>query len=72
MHLKIAPTGIKPAILLEATAARPMDAIQPQLEQSGFPPNWQGVIRVRGSAETVAVVSAKIHSDGLAGGAETD
>ena len=33
------------------TAARPADAMQPQLRQSGVPPNWHGVIWSSRSAE---------------------
>src|SRR5271163_4188678 len=47
-----------------------MEAMQPHCSQSGFPPNWQGVILVERSAETVIVVRAKIHSSGLFGGEE--
>jgi hypothetical protein len=45
-----------------------MDAMHPQDAQSGFPPNWHGVIIVFKSAERVWVVSAKMHSSGLCGG----
>ena len=50
------------------TAARPADARQPQLLQSGAPPNWHGVILVVRSAEIVVVVRAKRQSSGDAGG----
>ena len=63
------PTEMKPASLCAATEARPMEAMQPQEEQSGLPPNWQGVILVSRSAEMVWVVKAKTHSSGLWGGA---
>ena len=48
---KIDPTGMKPKRWWRATAARPADAMQPQLLQSGAPPNWHGVIFVVRSAE---------------------
>jgi hypothetical protein len=41
------------------TAASPIDAKQPHCEQSGLPPNWQGVILLFRSAEIVWVVCAK-------------
>src|ERR1700755_1447464 len=47
-----------------------MEAIQPHCSQSGSPPNWQGVILVERSAETIMVVRAKIHSSGVLGGEE--
>ena len=46
----------------------PADARQPQLLQSGAPPNWHGVIFVVKSAEMVVVTRAKMHSSGDAGG----
>lgn len=46
----------------------PLDAMHPHELQSGFPPNWQGVIFVFRSAEIVCVVSAKMQSSGLCGG----
>ena len=42
--------------------------MQPHCEQSGSPPNWQGVTRVFRSAEMVVVVLAKMQSRGEAGG----
>ena len=42
--------------------------MQPQLAQSGVPPNWHGVIRVCRSADTHSVVCAKMQSAGEAGG----
>ena len=42
--------------------------MQPQLLQSGVPPNWHGVICVVRSAEIVVVVRANTHSSGDAGG----
>ncbi len=45
-----------------------MLAMQPHCEQSGVPPNWQGVILVFRSAENVSVVRAKMQSFGDAGG----
>src|SRR3974390_2973393 len=45
-----------------------MLAAQPHCEQSGVPPNWQGVIRVFRSAEIESVVRAKMQSRGDAGG----
>ena len=43
-------------------------AMHPQLEQSGDPPNWHGVMRVCRSADTQSVVCAKMHSSGDDGG----
>ena len=43
--------------------------MQPQFAQSGVPPNWHGVMRVSRSADRQAVVCAKMHSSGEAGGA---
>ena len=42
--------------------------MQPQLLQSGLPPNWHGVIFVVRSAEMVVVVCAKTQSSGESGG----
>ena len=42
--------------------------MQPQLEQSGVPPNWHGVMRVSRFAEMHSVVRAKMHSAGDDGG----
>src|SRR5690242_5462568 len=42
--------------------------MQPQLEQSGAPPNWHGVIFVSRSADTHSVVCAKMQSSGDDGG----
>ncbi|MGC1595169.1 MAG: hypothetical protein WA774_07425, partial [Candidatus Acidiferrales bacterium] len=58
------PTRIIPPSLCAPTEANPMDAMHPQDAQSGFPPNWQGVIIVFRSAESVWVVIAKMHSSG--------
>src|SRR5688500_535129 len=69
---KIAPTRRPPGSLWRATAAKAADAMQPQLAQSGFPPNWHGVMRVLKSADTPAVVRAKTHSCGECGGAMYD
>ena len=53
---------------LKTFAPRPAEAMQPQLAQSGLPPNWHGEIGCLKSADTQVVVSAKTHSSGLAGG----
>src|SRR5258708_36129027 len=66
--LKMVPTESIPPNLYEAMEARPMDAMHPQDGQSGFPPNWHGVIFVFRSADNVWVVSAKTQSWGLCGG----
>ena len=50
------------------TAANAIDAMQPQREQSGSPPNWQGEILVFKSAEILSVVREKMHSFGDWGG----
>src|SRR5438132_5266789 len=42
--------------------------MQPQLLQSGAPPNWHGVMRVSKSAEMQRVVFANTHSSGDCGG----
>ena len=68
--LSSAPTGINPATRWLAIAASPIDAIHPQEEQSGFPPNWHGVIGVLKSADKLAVVAANTQSSGLSGGRE--
>jgi hypothetical protein len=51
--LKIVPTESMPPNLCDAMEAKPIDAMHPQDVQSGFPPNWQGVIFVRRSADIV-------------------
>src|SRR5258705_9450606 len=66
--LKMVPAESIPANLCEAMEAKPMDATHPQDAQSGFPPNWHGVIFVLRSADNVWVVSAKTQSWGLFGG----
>jgi len=58
---KIPPAVTGPRIFLWPTAASAIDAIQPQREQSGLPPNWQGTTFVRKSADNESVVFAKIH-----------
>ena len=65
---KIWLTGITPLILWRPMASRPADAMQPQLRQSGLPPNWHGVTVVVKSDETQCVVFANMHSSGEAGG----
>src|SRR5262249_23311461 len=62
------PTGTKPRTRCLARAARPAEAMQPQCEQSGAPPNWHGVMRVSRSAEMLVVVRANTQSSGEAGG----
>ena len=47
------PTESIPPNLWAATAVKYMDAMHPQDAQSGFPPNWQGVILVFRSADKV-------------------
>ena len=42
--------------------------MHPQFEQSGRPPNWQGVMRVSRSAENDRVTRANTQSSGEAGG----
>src|SRR5438067_1506924 len=44
--LKMVSRESIPPNLCEATEAKPMDAMHPQDAQSGFPPNWHGVILV--------------------------
>src|SRR4051812_1110685 len=61
---KIDSTGITPRSRCRPTAARPAEARQPQLLQSGAPPNWQGVILVFRSAEIVVVERANRQSSG--------
>ena len=64
----MAPTESMPPNLWAAMAARPIDAMHPHDEQSGFPPNWHGVIFVSRSADNVWVVRANTQSWGLCGG----
>jgi len=66
--LKMDPTESMPPNLCAAIEAKPMEATHPQDAQSGFPPNWHGVIFVSRSADNVWVVSAKTQSWGLCGG----
>src|SRR5438132_6395782 len=66
--LKMLPTERIPPNLCEAMEAKPIDAMHPQDAQSGFPPNWHGVIFVCRSADKVCVVRAKTQSLGLCGG----
>jgi hypothetical protein len=61
-------TRMPPGSRCRAIASRLADAMHPQLEQSGLPPNWHGVICRRRSADTHSVVRAKVHSVGEAGG----
>ena len=65
----IAPSDNPPGKRWRAIAAMPAEAMQPQLEQSGFPPNWHGVMAFFRSAETQRVILANVHSLGEAGGA---
>ena len=58
----------KPPNLYFANDAKPAEAMQPHSEQTGRPPNWQGVIGVVKSEETHAVVWANMHSWGDEGG----
>jgi hypothetical protein len=51
--LNMVPTESIPPNLWAAMAARPIDAMHPHDEQSGFPPNWHGVIFVSRSADNV-------------------
>jgi hypothetical protein len=51
--LNMTPTGSMPPNLCAATAVKYMDATHPQDVQSGFPPNWQGVMLVFRSADKV-------------------
>ena len=48
--LKILLTSTVPSNLCVPSALRPAEAMQPHCEQSGFPPNWQGEMRVLRSA----------------------
>ena len=43
------PTESTPPNLCAATEAKPMDVTHPQDAQSGFPPNWHGVISASAS-----------------------
>src|SRR5690348_18511547 len=65
---KMRPAVIGPRISLCPTAARPIEAIQPHCEQSGFPPNWQGSTFLCKSADKASVVLAKMHCAGELGG----
>jgi hypothetical protein len=64
---KIDPTGTKPKSLWRATAASPADAMQPQLLQSGAPPNWHGVNPRRQIGGNRRRRAAKMHSSGDVG-----
>src|SRR5207253_9861058 len=66
--VKIDPTGMTPNTRYWAIAARPTEAVHPQLLQSGMPPNWHGVIFVVKSAEMLLVMRAKTQSFGDSGG----
>jgi len=66
--LKRLPAVSGPIMRWWPTAARAIDAIQPHCSQSGFPPNWHGVMSVRRSAESIFVVRANMHSVGFLGG----
>jgi hypothetical protein len=61
-------TWMPPGSLCRPTAASAADARHPQFAQSGFPPNWQGVMGFSKFAETHAVVFAKMQSSGESGG----
>ena len=60
--------GNETAQFVIADGRKPMEAAQPHCEQSGLPPNWQGVMRLVRSAEMLVVVCAKMQSLGEAGG----
>ena len=65
----MAPTRtVPPMILCAPTAFSPAEAMQPHCEQSGLPPNWQGVMRCSKSAEMHDVVCAKMQLSGPSGG----
>src|SRR5215831_16616571 len=61
-------TGNNPSSRYSPIAFNPAEATQPHCEQSGLPPNWQGVILPCKSAVTESVVRAKIQSSGDRGG----
>src|SRR5262245_11065752 len=61
-------TRTSPSRSRRPIAASAADAKQPQLAQSGAPPNWHGVIRVAKSADMVVVVRANRHFCGDSGG----
>src|SRR5262249_49401013 len=65
---KIFPSVSPPRSSWRPTAARAIEARHPQREQSGSPPNWQGLILVFRSAESGSVVRAKMHCSGDCGG----
>ena len=56
------------AIEVKPAEEKPAEAMQPQFEQSGFPPNWHGEMWRSKSADTQVVVCAKMHSPGSCGG----
>ncbi len=66
--LKIVLTRTPRGSRCRPIALSPAEAAHPQLAQSGLPPNWQGLIRVRKSAEMQLVICEKTHSSGDAGG----
>ena len=65
---KIAPTRTPPGSRCRETAPSAAEAMQPQLLQSGLPPNWHGCIWRLKSADMQVVACAKVHSVGDAGG----
>ncbi|MCI0660856.1 MAG: hypothetical protein L0220_07255, partial [Acidobacteria bacterium] len=54
-------TGKNPNSRISPKAFNPADAMHPHWEQSGLPPNWQGLIRAFKSAVMLKVVRAKMH-----------
>src|SRR5207253_5288978 len=56
-----------PGSFIWVSEFRPADAMQPHCEQSGLPPNWQGLSWVLRSAVIDRVVLAKTQRCGLEG-----
>ena len=54
--------------IVRPSASSPTEARHPHCVQSGSPPYWHGVIARFRSDDTHAVVCAKMHSSGEAGG----
>lgn len=64
---KIAPRR-RPASRTLPIASSPAVAAQPQLEQSGLPPNWQGITALFKSDDRQCVTREKMQCAGLEGG----
>jgi hypothetical protein len=66
--VKSDPICTNPPSLYLPNAASPAEAKHPHSVQTGFPPNWQGVMGVVKSDDTQLVVCAKMQASGELGG----